>query len=83
MTRTQIAAELHDLAHSIRTYQGDTRMDTATRSDINRALAKAIAYRDCGKQMEVNIWAARLVELLGAERILNDDSHAVQCARNA
>lgn len=56
-------------------------MDKATRSDINRALAKAIAYSDCGKVMEADIWAARLVELLGAARILDRDNVAVMAAR--
>lgn len=48
-------------------------MDTATRSQISRALAKAIAYRDCGKPAQVEAWTARLVKLLEAERILNSD----------
>lgn len=41
-----------------------------TRSEINRALAKAIAYRDCGKPAEVEKWARDLVKLLGAANIL-------------
>lgn len=48
-----------------------TGMTKATRSDINRALAKAIAYRDCGEQAKAEKWAARLVFMLHAENILN------------
>lgn len=42
------------------------------RSEINRALAKAIAYKQCGKDEEANVWAARLVVLLDAASILAD-----------
>ncbi len=41
------------------------------RSAINRALAKAMAYKQCGKQREAEIWAARLVYLLDTMDILN------------
>lgn len=34
------------------------------RSAINRALAKAIAYKQCGKQQLANAWAAKLLYLL-------------------
>lgn len=46
----------------------------ADRSAINRALAKAIAYRDCGKPAETARWAAELVRLLGAHGILTDEA---------
>lgn len=42
----------------------------ATRSEISQALAKAIAYRDCGKPDEAAQWAVKLVRMLEAERIL-------------
>lgn len=42
----------------------------ATRSEIAQALAKAIAYRDCGKAAEAAQWAARLVRMLEAQAIL-------------
>ena len=42
----------------------------ADRSEINRALAKAIAYRDCGKPEQAAAWAARLVDMLEAKNIL-------------
>lgn len=45
-------------------------MDKDTRSEINRALAKAIAYRDCGKGAHAKAWAAELVRLLECEDIL-------------
>lgn len=44
--------------------------DKATRSEISQALAKAIAYRDCGKPEEAAAWAARLVKMLEAQHIL-------------
>jgi hypothetical protein len=45
----------------------------ATRREISQALAKAIAYRDCGKQQQAAEWAARLVKMLEAEQILRPD----------
>jgi hypothetical protein len=45
----------------------------ATRSEISQALAKAIAYRDCGKPEEAAIWAARLVRQLEAQNILRPE----------
>jgi hypothetical protein len=46
---------------------------TATRSEISRALAKAIAYRDCGKPAQAEVWASKLVRMLEAERILRPE----------
>ena len=40
------------------------------RTAIAQALAKAQAYRQCGKQAECEIWARRLVELLECAEIL-------------
>lgn len=40
------------------------------RSEINRALAKALAYKQCGKDERAQAWAAELVRLLGAADIL-------------
>jgi hypothetical protein len=40
---------------------------------INRALAKAMAYRACGKDAQADAWAAELVRLLGSNRILDTD----------
>lgn len=40
------------------------------RSAINRALAKALAYRQVGNDVEVERWARELVRLLEVEDIL-------------
>ena len=40
------------------------------RSEVSRALAKAIAYKQCGKQAEAEQWAAKLVRLLECAEIL-------------
>jgi hypothetical protein len=40
------------------------------RSELSRALAKAIAYKNCGKQGAAEEWARRLVELLECADIL-------------
>lgn len=42
------------------------------RTEVNRALAKALAYKACGKDHQADQWVARLVKLLEAGRILND-----------
>ena len=43
------------------------------RSEINRALAKCLAYHDCGKDAEARRWAARLVIYLEQGGILRPD----------
>ncbi len=40
------------------------------RSEVNTALAKAIAYKNCGKDADAQDWARRLVELLECAEIL-------------
>ena len=40
------------------------------RAEISRALAKAIAFKQVGKQAEANQWARKLVELLACTEIL-------------
>lgn len=40
------------------------------RSQVAQALAKAIAYKQCGKQDQAEAWARRLVELLECAEIL-------------
>ena len=42
------------------------------RSEVSRALAKAIAYKQCGKDIEANNWARELVELLQCSDILRE-----------
>ena len=51
--------------------------DKATRSEISQALAKAIAYRDCGKAQEAAQWAIRLVRMLEAQEILKPEHVSV------
>lgn len=43
------------------------------RSEVSRALAKALAYKERGKHREAAAWAAKLVDLLETSEILNDN----------
>jgi hypothetical protein len=45
-------------------------MQRADRQAISRAVAKAIAYRDCDKPAKAAAWAAEVVRLLEAHDIL-------------
>jgi hypothetical protein len=45
-------------------------MPQIDRSATAQALAKAIAYKLCGKDQEAATWARRLVELLQVSEIL-------------
>lgn len=49
--------------------RGGALMD---RTEINRALAKAIAYKQCGKDRDAEAWARKLVELLECAQILRE-----------
>ena len=40
------------------------------RSEVSRALAKAIAYKQCGKDEEARAWARELVQQLQCAEIL-------------
>lgn len=40
------------------------------RSEVSRALAKAIAYKNCGKDKDAEEWAKELVRLLQCSSIL-------------
>lgn len=40
------------------------------RTEVSRALAKAIAYKACGNEREAQAWAAKLVRLLECADIL-------------
>ena len=42
------------------------------RSAISRALAKALAYKQCGKDRAAEAWAAKLVRLLECADILTN-----------
>lgn len=46
---------------------------TIDRSAVNRALAKAIAYKQCGRDIDANQWAIELVRLLNCADILAPD----------
>lgn len=43
------------------------------RSAVSQALAKAIAYKNVGKDQEAAHWARRLIELLELAEILNEE----------
>lgn len=43
------------------------------RTEAARALAKAIAFKACGKHSEAAVWAAKLVRLLQCAEILRED----------
>jgi hypothetical protein len=42
------------------------------RSEINQALAKAIAYKQCGQHDKAREWARKLVALLECAEILTE-----------
>ena len=42
------------------------------RSEVSRALAKALAFKACGKQAEAEDWARELVRLLECADILKE-----------
>ena len=42
------------------------------RTEAARALAKAIAFKECGKDAEAAIWAEGLVRVLKCAEILKD-----------
>jgi hypothetical protein len=42
------------------------------RSEVSRALAKAIAYKNCNKDQEAEEWARKLIRLLEMADILKD-----------
>jgi len=45
-------------------------VSTDKRKEINTALAKAIAYKNCGKEKEAEEWAIKLIEALQLSQIL-------------
>ena len=53
-------------------------MSQLDRSSISRALAKAIAYKQCGKDHKAESWAAELVRLLECEGILTTSARATE-----
>jgi hypothetical protein len=51
------------------------------RQELNHALAKALAFKACGKHQAAALWAARLVSLLACAEIL--DAEAVDANARA
>lgn len=49
---------------------------TIDRQAVSQALAKAIAYKQCGNQFEAEQWAAKLVAMLECADILNPVARA-------
>lgn len=49
-------------------------MTNLDRSEINRALAKAIAYKQCGKHHEAGVWVVRLLYALDSHGIVSDEA---------
>jgi hypothetical protein len=47
------------------------------RSEVNRALAKAIAFKACNKDAQAESWAAELVRLLECASILDPNRVSV------
>lgn len=45
---------------------------TIDRAEVSRALAKALAYKQCGKPKEAAAWARTLVKLLECSEILSE-----------
>lgn len=43
------------------------------RSEASRALAKAIAYKQCGKHASAELWAARLLGILECADIISPE----------
>ncbi len=42
------------------------------RSQVNRMLAKTLAYIECGKMDDASVWASELVDLLVSEGVRID-----------
>ena len=48
-------------------------VETLDRVNINRALAKCIAYRNCGKHDKADAWAVQLMRELQARDLLRPE----------
>ncbi|HEY1448863.1 MAG TPA: hypothetical protein VGF33_10020 [Caulobacteraceae bacterium] len=46
------------------------------RTEVSRALAKACAFKDCGKHAQAAQWAIRLIDLLEQSDIISDTIRA-------
>ena len=51
----------------------NTERQNMDRVEINRALAKAMAYKQCGKETEANEWAIQLLKLLECADIIRPE----------
>ena len=51
------------------------RLQVMDRSEISRALAKAIAYKNCNKDKKAEEWAIELIRLLECENILKTEDN--------
>jgi hypothetical protein len=57
-------------------------MDNEDRKTASRLLAKALAYKDCGKQTEANEHASALVQFLAQLGIRHDAFNKVMRNKN-
>ncbi len=62
LCRFEQVCTLHGLTR-LRNYKGGKAM-TIDRSEVSRAFAKSITYKQCGKDKEAAQWAARVVQVL-------------------
>ena len=53
-------------------------MSRIDRVNANRALAKAIAYKDCGKDAEAEKWAIQLIRELQCQGILSAQARSYE-----
>ena len=53
--------------------KGEPPMETINRREVARALAKALAYAECGQHVKACEWARELVRLLECAEILRSD----------
>lgn len=51
-------------------------MTNLDRSEINRGLAKAIAYKQCGKHDKAGEWAVQLLDLLELGGIVSSEARS-------
>ena len=51
------------------------------RSEISRALAKAIAYKQCGKDQLAEAWACKLIDLLECASLIDPGYRAFAAKR--
>lgn len=49
-------------------------IDNATRVQINTALAKVIAYRNCGKDPLADEWSVTLMQLLESHHLIKENT---------